>query len=366
MMIKLKIKYDKFEPGKGYSGAYPSYLINDQGSKFVLVFRFGKVEKKQYGPAAFGMNGQKYTKMTELVNDTLQIIKKKTDISAETKKVLIHVTKISAGLEKYQPSIFDLVDDKTLANVRNDFGEIAAAIDSLRQGKKYIQFSSAINEATYDYMEDGIGIAVKSGKSESNFGSGNSITNLKNELEKYKPINATEKILHEGFTLMANRLPFQSISFFCQHLPYLSKLETHVKKTQKLTISNHTQLKQFVDQMANSGITNKQFYELVPPTKYGLAINKLNQEADINSVMFFLLTNMAADLNIKLAKEIDIFAKKIFAMKSGAVKIVTLTRQKGISFSSGDYEKFNIKWHYWANAAKALNNWPGFKVVKKS
>lgn len=361
-ITKLKIKHEIFTAGSGYSGKYNTYLLGEKGSQFVLVMRYGKVAAKQFTPAAFGMNGKTYKKLQDLTKHSREQIAKGKQISPEVKKVLLHIIKIVEGEEKYDQKIFKLVDDKTLATIRNDFGEIAAAMDSLKQKKKYVKFSSESNSATVDYYEEEVGLAVKSGKSETDFGSGNTLTNLKDELMKYKPKEATEKILHEGFSHISQRKIYDGLYFFSKHLPYMKKLYEMLKKMGYGDL-NETQFKKFVAD--HSKITNKMLYKILPETKYGLASNKLDQKVDWNSVMFFFLTNLNFDLNAKYSKEINIIAQKLFKMKEGAVKVIIMNLNEGVKFATANYDKFSIKFHYWANAGAAMNNWPGFKVVKK-
>jgi len=358
---KLKVKHEMFNAGSGYSGKYTSYVINDKGEKFVLVMRYGKVAAKQFTPAAFGMNGKTYKTLAALEKDSRTEIAKGKGITPEVKKVLLHLIDIVNG-EKYNPKIFALVDDKTLATIRNDFGEIAAAMDSLKQKKKYIRFSSESNSATVDYYEEEIGLAVKSGKSETDFGSGNTLTNLKGELEKYKPKDPGEKLLHEGFSHISNRKIYDALFFFSKHLPYMKKLYAQLKKMGYGDL-NEMQFKKFVAD--HSKMTNKMLYKQLPETKYGIAANKLDQKVDWDSVMFFFLTNLNFDLNAKWTKEINVLAQKLFKMKDGAVKVIIMNPTEGMKFMTANYDKFSIKFHYWANAGAAMNNWPGFKVVKK-
>jgi len=359
---KLKVKHEMFDAGSGYSGKYTSYVINDKGDKFVLVMRYGKVAAKQFTPAAFGMNGKTYRTLAALVKDSREKISKSNGITPEVKKVLLHMINLITGEQKYDPKIFMLVDDKTLATIRNDFGEIAAAMDSLKQKKKYIKFSSESNSATVDYYEEDVGLAVKSGKSETDFGSGNTLTNLKNELVKYKPKDATEKILHEGFSHISNRKIYDALFFFSKHLPYMKKLYAQCKKMGYGNM-DEGQFKKFVAD--HSKMKNSMLYNQLPQTKYGLAANKLNQACDWDSIMFFFLTNLNFDLNAKWSKEINIIAQKLFKMKDGAVKVIIMNQKDGMMFMTANYDKFTIKFHYWANAGAAMNNWPGFKVVKK-
>lgn len=360
-ITKLKVKHKMYDAGAGYSGKYTNYLIEEK-TKFVLVMRYGGVAAKQFTPSAFGMNGKTYRNLNSMVKEVQDNIKNNKKLTPEVRKVLLHIVDITTKKDKYKKEIFKLVDEKTLATIRNDFGEIGAAIDSLVQKKKYVKFSVEINATTVDYYEEEVGLAVKSGKSEASFGSGNTLTNLKNELAKYKPKPGTEAILHKGYSYIANRQIYDALMFFSMHLPYMKSLFAHCKKLGYGNM-NETNFKKFVDD--HKKLKNSALYKILPATKYGIAANKLNQNVDWNSVMFFFLTNLNFDLNAKWPKETNQLAQILFKMKEGAVKLIILNESDGVKYTTADYNKLFIKFHYWANAGAAMNNWPGFKVIKK-
>jgi len=353
--ILTKEKYS-YEPSNA-SQSGQAFLVTKPEKFYVIVPKSkGGVEKKQLTPSNL--------KITEVdfksKSDLLKIVTKSLDqtkLPTELKQICKMLLSIAAKEKKFDSKLLQSIDEQTMNNIRNDFGEVLCGMDSLSSRKaKSVFFPGKINEV-FDYKENDTKMSVKGSKSSNVevFGSGNSVSHIKEELEQYikKTSVPKEKKIITALLLLAKK----DLYGFLEYISNMTSTLGIIKNKKIIKKFDKSSLEDFVSRFD----TNEDMYKYLPESKLGRS-KQLNAKPTVNSILFWLLTNISADINTEFGKEINKIGQIAYSNR-GSIRIFVLSKTEFV-FQTKDYKDFKISFHYWGNEGSPLNNWPGLKVKK--